>query len=252
MEPLEFRKKVVIVTGGGSGIGKAAALAFSRHGASVVVANRNREAGERTVEEIRGGGGNAEFQRTDVTRSADVQALVHFAIERFGRIDIAFNNAAFQESRTLIADHEDGMFDHVFHTNARSVFFCMKYEIRAMLESGGGVIINNASVSGIRNSNPGLSLYSASKSAVVMLTKSAAMEYTRKGIRINAVVPGRVETPMMLGSRIADMSAVAEGLPIGRLGKPEEIARAVLWLASGEASFVVGHALVTDGGFLSS
>lgn len=136
MDPQEFRKKVVIVTGGGSGIGKAAALAFSRHGASVVVANRNR--------------------------------------------------------------------------------------------------------------------YSASKSAVIMLTKSAAMEYTRKGIRINAVVPGRVETPMMLGSRIADMSAVAEGLPIGRLGKPEEVARAVLWLASGEASFVVGHALVTDGGFLSA
>ncbi|MFA6147473.1 MAG: glucose 1-dehydrogenase [bacterium] len=252
MDPQEFRNKAVIVTGGGSGIGKAAALAFSRLGASVVVANRNREAGERTVGEIRGREGIAEFQRTDVTSSTDIQSLVRFAIGRFGRIDIAFNNAACQEERTLIADQEDRMFDHIFHTNARSVFFCMKYEIRAMLESGGGVIINNASVSGIRNSNPGLSLYSASKSAVISLTKSAAMEYTRKGIRINAIVPGRVETPMMLGSRIADMSAVAEGLPIGRLGRPGEIAQAVVWLASGDASFIAGHALVTDGGFLST
>ena len=173
------------------------------------------------------------------------------AAARCGRIDIVFNNAGYQEPRTPLADTAEDSFDRVFHTNAQSVWLGMKYALAHMVPQGSGAIVNCASVSGLRNPNPGLALYSASKAAVVSLTRSAAMEYAEKGVRINAVAPGRVVTDMMLGSKIMDMGAVAAGLPLRRMGKPEEVAEAVVWLASDAASFVVGHVLCTDGGFMA-
>jgi NAD(P)-dependent dehydrogenase (short-subunit alcohol dehydrogenase family) len=189
--------------------------------------------------------------RSPATAKKRASALIEFALDVFGRIDIAFNNAGFQEARALLADQPDEIFDRVMHTNVRGLFGLMKGEIAAMRRQGGGVIVNNASVSGVRNSNTGLALYAASKAAVLSLTRSAAMEYAPEQIRINAVSPGRVVTPMMLNSKIADMAQVAAGLPVRRMGQPEEVAEAVVWLASEAASFVVGHNLSVDGGFLS-
>lgn len=246
-----FRGKVALVTGGTSGIGRATALAFARRGAAVVVVGRDAARGDAVVDEIAGDGGEAVFLKIDITDPRALDTLIPATIERYGRLDIAFNNAGFQEPRSLVADQPAETYDTVFDTNVRSVYRAMQAEIRAMLDSGGGVIVNNASVSGVRNPNPGLALYCASKAAVISLTKSAAMEYAQNGIRINAVSPGRVVTPMMLASKIADMSAVAQGLPLRRMGEPEEVAEAVVWLASDSASFVVGHNLCTDGGFLS-
>jgi NAD(P)-dependent dehydrogenase (short-subunit alcohol dehydrogenase family) len=252
----EFTGKVVLITGATSGIGAAAALAFARRGAHVVIAGRDEARGRKVACDCAGtgGGGNsgkALFFQADVTRPGDVAAMLDFTIASFGKVDVAFNNAGFQESRAPLAGQPDDMYDRTFDTNVRSVFHCMKAEIDAMLKQGGGTIINNASVSGVRNPNPGLALYSASKAAVLSLTRSAAMEYAPSNIRINAVSPGRIVTPLMLASKIADMSVVAAGLPLRRMGQPEEVAAAVVWLASDAASFVVGHSLAIDGGFLS-
>jgi NAD(P)-dependent dehydrogenase (short-subunit alcohol dehydrogenase family) len=244
----EFRGKVALVTGGGSGIGRAAALAFAAAGATVVVAGRRRGEGEATVALA---GRACEFMPADLRRPAEIAALIDGILARHGRLDIAFNNAGFQEPRAEIAAQDPALYDPVFETNVRAVYLCLQQEIRAMLETG-GTIVNNASVSGSRNPNPGLALYAASKAAVISLTRSAAMEYGPRGIRINAVSPGRVATDMMLNSKIADMSAVAAGLPLRRMGAPEEVAKAVLWLASDAASFVTGEILAVDGGFLAA
>jgi NAD(P)-dependent dehydrogenase (short-subunit alcohol dehydrogenase family) len=247
----ELSEKVVVITGAGRGIGRATALAFARRGAIVVAANRRVGDGESLTAEIIAGGGKAHFIATDVSEPGQIKRLMDEAVLRFGRIDIVFNNAGYQEPRLPVADTPEETFDRVFHTNARSVWLGMKYALAHMVPQGSGAIVNCASVSGLRNPNPGLALYSASKAAVVSLTRSAAMEYAEKGIRINAVAPGRVVTDMMLGSKIMDMSAVAAGLPLRRMGKPEEVAEAVVWLASDAASFVVGHVLCTDGGFMA-
>jgi len=150
-----------------------------------------------------------------------------------------------------VAEQDAALYDRVFDTNVRSVYLCLQHQVRHMAAHGGGAIVVNASVSGLRNPNPGLALYAASKAAVISLTRSAAMEYAEQDVRINAVAPGRVVTDMMLASRIMDMSAVAAGLPLRRMGRPEEVAEAVVWLASDAASFVVGHVLSTDGGFMA-
>jgi NAD(P)-dependent dehydrogenase (short-subunit alcohol dehydrogenase family) len=244
----EFTGKIVAITGAGSGIGRATALAFARLGAHVVAANRTVEHGESLVVAIAAAGGTAEFRRTDVARPEDIRRLIEGTVADRGRLDVLVNNAGYQEPRTPIADTDAAVFERVFDTNTRATWLGIKYAVPPMLRQGGGVIVNCASASGLRNANIGLALYSASKAAVISLTKSAALEYG-PAIRINAVSPGRVETPMMLGSKIADMGVVDQGLPLKRLGRPEEIANAVVWLASGAASFVTGHVLEVDGGF---
>ncbi len=248
-----FHNKTVLVTGATSGIGRATAVAFARGGASVALVGRSLERGQEAVAACEDAGGRACFIAADVTQADQLRAAVARAWEWLGGLDIAFNNAGVQERRAAMADQPDEVFDVVFGANVRAVFLAMKAEIALMSRAGrGGVIVNNASVSGIRNPNPGLGLYAASKAALISLTRSAAMECATAGIRITAVSPGRIATPMMLSSGIADMGVVAAGLPAGRLGRPEEAAEAVVWLASDAASFVVGHNLCVDGGFLAS
>ncbi|MBY0317408.1 MAG: glucose 1-dehydrogenase [Reyranella sp.] len=247
----DFDGKVALVTGGATGIGRAAALALARRGATVVIAGRRRAEGEKAVAAVAAAGGAARFIATDVTRPDEIAALHRTIVADHGRLDIAFNNAGYQEPRAAIAEQDDGLYDRVFDTNVRSVYLCLQHQIRHMAGRGGGAIVVNTSVSGLRNPNPGLALYSASKAAVISLMRSAAMEYAEKGVRINAVAPGRVVTDMMLASKIMDMKAVAAGLPLRRMGQPEEVAEAVVWLASDAASFVVGHVLCTDGGFMA-
>jgi NAD(P)-dependent dehydrogenase (short-subunit alcohol dehydrogenase family) len=247
----EFGGKIVLVTGGGTGIGRASALAFARRGALLVIAGRREAEGTRIVEEIVAAGGSARFVQTDVRRADDIARLHETIAHEHGRLDVAFNNAGYQEPRAPLADQDNALYDRVFDTNVRAVYLALQHQIRLMVAQGSGAIVVNASVSGLRNPNPGLALYSASKAAVISLTRTAAMEYAEKGIRINAVAPGRVVTDMMLSSKIMDMNAVASGLPIRRMGQPEEVAEAVVWLASDAASFVVGHVLCTDGGFMA-
>ncbi|KFJ14435.1 short chain dehydrogenase family protein [Delftia acidovorans] len=247
-----LRGRVCLVVGATSGIGRATALRMAEEGAAaVVVTGRRRELGLQLEQEIRQQGADGLFLACDATRQEDMAAVVEQAVARFGRLDAAFNNAGFQERRAALAEQDDAVFSQVFDTNVRAVFHAMRHELAAMLAAGGGTIVNNTSVSGIRNPNPGLSLYGASKAAALSLTRAAAMEYAPRGIRINAVAPGRVVTDMMLGSGIADMHAVAAGLPLRRMGHPQEVATAVVWLMSDEAAFVVGHCLATDGGFLA-
>ena len=248
----DFAAKVVLITGATSGIGRATALAFAARGAALVLAGRDARRGDEVARACVAAGAHAVFHRCDVTQPQAMAAAVAFAGETFGSLDIAFNNAGYQEKRTPLAEQTDAVYARVFDTNVRAVFHAMQAEIAAMQQGGrGGVIVNNASVSGVRNPNPGLALYSASKAALLAMTRAAAMEYAPHGIRINAVSPGRIETPMMLGSGIADMNSVAAGLPLRRLGTPEEVAEAVVWLASNAARFVVGHNLCVDGGFLA-
>ncbi len=246
-----FSGKTVLVTGGGSGIGRAAALAFAQRAAHVVVSGRREDEGLETVALIEQAGGQGAFIRADVTDPDDLADLHQKILDACGRLDIAFNNAGFQEPRALLAEQDPALYARVFDTNVRAVYLGLQHQIAIMLKQGGGAIVVNTSVSGLRNPNPGLALYSASKAAAIALVRAAAMEYAEHCIRINAVAPGRVVTPMMLGSKIMDMQTVAAGLPLRRMGQPEEVAEAVVWLASDAASFVVGHILCTDGGFMA-
>jgi NAD(P)-dependent dehydrogenase (short-subunit alcohol dehydrogenase family) len=246
-----FDGKIVLVTGGGSGIGLASALAFARLGAWVVVAGRREDVGRKAVQQIASAGGRGEFWQTDVTDAGALARLHEHILATHGRLNIAFNNAGLQEPRALIVEQDTAFYAKVFDTNVRALYLSLQHQIAIMQQQGGGAIVVNASVSGLRNPNPGLALYSASKAAVVSLVRSAAVEYAEHAIRINAVAPGRVVTDMMLGSKIMDMQAVAAGLPIRRMGKPEEVAQAVVWLASDASSFVVGHVLCGDGGFMA-
>jgi len=247
----DFAGKVALVTGGGTGIGRASALAFGRRGAFVVLAGRRRAEGEAAVAALAGIGAAGRFIATDVARPAEIERLHRAIVAEHGRLDVAFNNAGYQEPRAPVAEQDAGLYDRVFDTNVRAVYLCLQQQIRHMAAHGGGAIVVNASVSGLRNPNPGLALYAASKAATISLTRSAAMEYADKGVRINAVAPGRVVTEMMLASKIMDMGAVAAGLPLRRMGRPDEVAEAVAWLASDAASFVVGHILNADGGFMA-
>jgi NAD(P)-dependent dehydrogenase (short-subunit alcohol dehydrogenase family) len=246
-----FKDKIVLVTGGATGIGRAAAMAFGRRGALVVLAGRRQGEGEKAVAALSEIGATGRFIPTDVTNPADLAHLHRTIVQDHGRLDVAFNNAGYQEPRAPLAEQDAALYDRVFDTNLRSVYLSLQHQLRIMAPQGKGAIVVTASVSGLRNPNPGLALYSASKAALISLMRSAAMEYAEKGVRINAVAPGRVVTEMMLGSKIMDMAAVAAGLPLRRMGQPEEVAEAVVWLASEAASYVVGHVLCADGGFMA-
>jgi NAD(P)-dependent dehydrogenase (short-subunit alcohol dehydrogenase family) len=247
----DFKGSIVLVTGGATGIGRATALAFGRRGAVVVLAGRRQSEGDKTVAALSEIGARGRFIPTDVTKPAEIASLHRTIVADHGRLDVAFNNAGYQEPRASIDEQDAALYDRVFDTNVRSVYLSLQHQVRIMAHQGKGAVVVNTSVSGLRNPNPGLALYSASKAALVSLTRSAAVESAEKGVRINAVAPGRVVTDMMLASKIMDMSAVAAGLPLRRMGQPEEVAEAVVWLASDAASFVVGHVLCTDGGFMA-
>ena len=246
-----FQGKGILLSGGTSGIGRATALAFAAQGARVVITGRSETQGEAVAAEAGAQAGEIRFLPCDIAEPEQVEEVTRRAMEWLGRLDVAVNNAGYQEKRAPLTEQSLEVFDRVFTVNVRAIHVAMRAQIKIMLAAGGGVIVNTASVSGIRNPNPGFAVYSASKAAMISLTKSAAMEYGPKGIRINAVAPGRVDTPMLRASKVADMEAVAAGLPLRRLGRPEEVAEAILWLASDKASFVAGHVLSADGGFLA-
>ena len=249
----ELRGKVAIVTGGTSGIGRDAAVLFAKAGAKAVVAGRREAEGKETIDLIRAAGGDGLFVKTDVSRAADVRALVQKTVEKFGRLDVAFNNAGIEGSWSPIAEQSEEEWDSTIDINLKGVWLCLKYEIRQILkQGGGGAIVNMASVAGFIGS-AGAATYCASKHGVMALTKSAALETARSGIRVNVVCPAVIETPM--GERLwgaPEAKKFALGLhPIGRFGRPDEIADAVVWMCSDGASFMTGQSLVLDGGFLA-
>jgi NAD(P)-dependent dehydrogenase (short-subunit alcohol dehydrogenase family) len=248
-----MRGKVCLVTGGGSGIGRATALKLAAEGAATVLVAGRREAElAATVALCHAAGAEAVAVKTDVTREDEVERMVQAALDRCGRLDAAFNNAGLQERRAPLEQQGCTVYDDVFDGNVRSVFLCLRAQLRAMYACGEGRIVINASVSGVRNPNAGFALYSASKAAVISLVRSAAMEAAPRGVRINAIAPGRVVTDMMLRAGVGDIATVAAGLPLKRMGQPEEVAEAVTWLLSDASSYVVGHVLAADGGFLAS
>lgn len=250
-----FEGKVALVTGSASGMGRAIAMAFAAEGASVLAADISAAGNDETVAAIAAAGGMAAAVTTDVSDAAAVQAMVAAAVDRFGRLDCAVNAAAIEGESVPLGDLDDALFDRVMAINTRSVYLCMKHEIAAMLAAGnGGAIVNIASTNSYRP-QPHQSAYTASKFAVLGLTKSAAIDYAPKGIRINAICPGAIDTPMLRnamerrGRNEAD--TVARLSLVGRFGQVDEIANAALWLCSDESSFTVGHALAVDGGYLS-
>jgi NAD(P)-dependent dehydrogenase (short-subunit alcohol dehydrogenase family) len=243
-----FKDKRVIVTGGASGIGAAAARGFAAEGAKVLIADLQAK-GETVAAQIRAAGGEALFHRTDVSQDSACAAMVERAVTSFGGLDIAFNNAAVTGAGKLTADEPEDSWNRIVGVNLKSVYLSMKHEIPAMLKSGGGAIVNTSSVAGLFG-EPGAASYAAAKHGVIGLTKTAALEYIKKGIRINALCPGATNTEMM-AEWMADPKIAAQVMaaqPNGRMAAPEELAAVALFLASDAASFVVGHAMVADGG----
>lgn len=243
--------KVALVTGGGSGIGRAAARLFAREGSKVVVADVSSPGGTETVRMIEEAGGRAVFVLADVSEARQVEALVEKALKTYGRLDCAFNNAGIEQSLAPLADCPEDEWDRVIRTNLKGVWLSMKYEIPRMIAQGGGAIVNASSVAGLVG-GPLNGAYVASKHAILGLTRAAALEYARSGIRINAVCPGMTRTPMIgviTGGDANVESMIVGRHPIGRAALPEEIAAAAVWLCSDEASFITGHALAVDGGF---
>jgi NAD(P)-dependent dehydrogenase (short-subunit alcohol dehydrogenase family) len=250
----QFDGKVALVTGGSSGIGRASSIAFARNGARVAVADIDVEGGNRTVDMINSmQGSSAFFIKADVTKASDVQSMVETAVRTYGRLDYAHNNAGIDGDFITIVQGSEENFDRVIATNLKSVWLGMKHEIPQMRKQGGGAIVNTASVAGLVAYRT-MGVYVASKHGVIGLTKTAALECSRIGIRVNAVCPGAIRTAM-IDAFIAgnqETEAHMNGLqPIGRMGKPEEVASAVVWLCSDAASFVTGAALAIDGGIVS-
>jgi NAD(P)-dependent dehydrogenase (short-subunit alcohol dehydrogenase family) len=246
---MDYKGKCAVVTGAAGGIGRGAALAFAARGAGVVVADIAVDAGRAVVAEIEAAGGEALFVRCDVARNDDVEAMVAAAVARFGGVHCAFNNAGIEEEHHRLAESDEAVYDRMMAINVKGVWLCLKHEIAQMLKQGGGAIVNTASVAGLVGA-PKHAIYAASKHAVVGLTKSAAIEYGKKGIRVNSVCPGVIRTAMLeraLEREAAWEETLVRMHPIGRLGEVDDVVNAVLWLCSDAASFVTGHQLAVDG-----
>jgi NAD(P)-dependent dehydrogenase (short-subunit alcohol dehydrogenase family) len=251
--PGSLQGKIALVTGGGSGIGRATAMRLAKDGAKIMIADYIAEGGERTVRMIKEVGGDANFVQADVSLTQQVQAMVSKTVETYGRIDCAFNNAGIEGRMADTVECSEEVFDRTIAINLKGVWLCLKYEIPQMLKQGGGSIVNTASVAGLVGFER-LPAYNASKHGVVGLTRTAALEYATKNIRVNCVCPGVIRTPMV--ERLLDTRGFTEqelnaGEPVGRMGKAEEIAEGVAWLLSDAASFVTGHPMVIDGGWVA-
>jgi NAD(P)-dependent dehydrogenase (short-subunit alcohol dehydrogenase family) len=246
----EFKDKVVLVTGATAGIGKVTAIAYAREGAKVVVTGRREAEGAETVRLIHEAGGEGLFVRCDVTSTEDVRAVIERIDQAYGRLDVAFNNAGVGATYTAVADQDEAEFDYVMGINVKGVWLSMKYEIPLMLRSGGGAIVNNSSIGGLVGL-AGMAIYNGSKHAVIGMTKSAAIDYAKQGIRVNAVCPGITITEMaleMMGGteKVNDMASTRQ--PLGRAATSGEMADTVLWLSSSKSSFVTGQYIAVDGG----
>jgi NAD(P)-dependent dehydrogenase (short-subunit alcohol dehydrogenase family) len=245
--------KIALITGAGSGIGRATALIFAREGAKIALADIAAEGGEETLRTVKQAGAEAIFVRTDVSKLAEVEALIAKVISNWGRIDCAFNNAGIDGKMAKTAECTEETWNRTIAVNLTGVFFCMKAEIPHMLRQGGGAIVNTASAAGLTGS-PGLPAYVASKHGVVGLTRAAALEYGREKVRVNCVCPGPIRTPMLgrlLTNRPEMEQRFASAEPLKRLGEPSEIGEAVAWLCSDAASYVTGHAMSVDGGYMA-
>lgn len=246
-----FNGKVALVTGGTSGMGKAAAIALAKSGAKVVVAGRRQVEGEEVIREIQTAGGEGFFVTTDVSKEADVQNLIEKIITSYGRLDIAFNNAGVEQDPAPLTEQTEEIYDRIMDINVKGVWLSLKHEIPAMLKNGGGAIVNNSSIVGLVGAAT-VPIYAASKHAVEGLTKSVALEYAKSGIRVNAVSPGPIQTEMF--DRFADINPAAgeyfkTATPMGRIGQAEEVVNAVLWLVSDASSYVTGQSISVDGGY---
>jgi 3-hydroxybutyrate dehydrogenase len=253
--PETLNGKVALVTGAASGIGRATALTFAREGAKLVIADMNEDGGQQTAHMITENGGEATFVHVDVSNATEVKAMISKAVETYGRLDCAHNNAGVtQRDYPPTGEYPEDDWNRVIAVNLTGVWLCLKYELQQMAQQGGGAIVNTASAAGLIGL-AGRAAYVASKHGVVGLTKTAALEYAKQGIRVNCVCPGYIRTPMVEyviqheGPQLEEQMAARE--PIGRLGKPEEIAETVVWLCSDAASFVTGHAMAVDGGWVA-
>jgi 3-hydroxybutyrate dehydrogenase len=253
--PETLNGKVALVTGAASGIGRATALTFAREGAKLVIADMNEDGGQQTAHMITENGGEATFVHVDVSNATEVEAMISKAVETYGRLDCAHNNAGVtQRDYPPTGEYPEDDWNRVIAVNLTGVWLCLKYELQQMAQQGGGAIVNTASAAGLIGL-AGRAAYVASKHGVVGLTKTAALEYAKQGIRVNCVCPGYIRTPMVEyviqheGPQLEEQMAARE--PIGRLGKPEEIAETVVWLCSDAASFVTGHAMAVDGGWVA-
>lgn len=248
-----LENKVALVTGAAMGIGEATALALAKEGAKVVVSDTSPK-GEELVGRIRKEGGDARFIAADVSKPAEVKALIDGAVKAFGRLDVAFNNAGIGGEQAPTADMTEAGWEKTLSVNLSGVFYCMKYELAQMLQQGGGAIVNNASILGTVGF-AGAAAYVAAKHGVLGLTRTAALEYATRGVRVNAVCPGFIETPMLSAAGLLqnkDARAMLEGLhALNRLGRPDEVAQAVVFLASERASFITGHPMLVDGGYVA-
>ncbi len=245
--------KVALVTGGASRIGRATALTFAREGAKLVIADMNEDGGNQTVHMITENGGEARFVQVHVTNATEVEAMISKTVEIYGRLDCSFNNAGITRGGIQVADVSEEAWDEVINTNLKGVWLCMKYAIPHMRQQGSGAIVNTSSIWGLTG-RAGNAAYTASKHGIIGLTKTAALEYAKSGIRVNAVCPGTILTPVVENAMTRNPqfeSSMKSQHPIGRFGQPEEVAETVVWLCSDAASFVTGHSMSVDGGYVS-